>query len=155
MPTKLAVGPGLTNVTPQPTLEYPNSAVGGFYDPMPGPPPPEEDYIDDFYLQPDQPIHSQNEYDTAPDFADWDDFFESPGLHDLNNILKNYSVVISYSGSRFYGTIVDPNISVDELFPRDYQVSISVTPFMYTQFTSTSPSSSLWFDRLSLLGRII
>ena len=120
-PTKLAVGPGLTNVTPQPTLlDYPNDAVGGYYDPMPGPPPPEEDFIDDFYLQPDEPVHSQNEYDTAPDFADWDDFFESPGLHDLNNILNDYSVVISYSGSRFYGTIVDPNISVDELFPQDY-----------------------------------
>ena len=98
----------------------PGYGVGGFYDPMPGPPPPEEDFIDDYYLQPDEPIHSQNEYDTAPDFADWDDFFESPGLHDLNNILKNYSVVISYSGSRFYGTIVDPNISLDELFPQDY-----------------------------------
>ena len=110
-----------TNRTQPPASDYTNEAfTGGEYDPMPGPPPPEEDYIDDFYLQPDEPIHSQNDYDTAPDFADWDDFFESPGLHDLNNILKNYSVVISYSGSRFYGTIVDPDVSVDELFPQDY-----------------------------------
>jgi len=124
---------------------------------MPGPPPPEEDYIDDLYLQPDEPVHSQNDYDTAPDFADWDDFFESPGLHDLSNILKNYSVVISYTGSRFYGTIVDPNTSVDELFPQDYHgkhVCIIICVYLSSLAPHPPPSLS-WFDRLSLLGRII
>ena len=142
-------------MTPQPTLlDYPNDAVGGYFDPMPGPPPPEEDFIDD-YLQPDEPVHSQNEYDTAPDFADWDDFFESPGLHDLNNILNDYSVVISYSGSRFYGTIVDPNISVDELFPQDYHgkhVHDCLLPQLSHSYISQPPPSLSWFDRLSLLG---
>jgi len=55
-------------------------------------------------------VHTQNEYDEAPDFADWDDFFESTALHDLDNVLEDYSVVISYSG--FYGTIIDPDASI-------------------------------------------
>ena len=55
-------------------------------------------------------MHTQNEYDEAPDFADWDDFFESTALHDLDNVLEDYSVVISYSG--FYGTIIDPDASI-------------------------------------------
>ena len=72
---------------------------------------------------PTEPLHTQKEYDTAPDFADYDDFFESPALHDgLKDILDggNYSVILSYSGSRFYGTIVGPNSTLDELFPKDY-----------------------------------
>ena len=69
---------------------------------------------------PTGPIHTQNEYDEAPDFADWDDFFESTALHDLDDILEDYSVVISYSGSRFYGTIVESDASIESLFPQDY-----------------------------------
>lgn len=53
-------------------------------------------------------------------FADWDDFFESPALHDLVDILDDFSVVISYSGSRFYGTIIEPNSDIEDLFPSDY-----------------------------------
>mmetsp|Transcript_1996 Transcript_1996/g.3832 ORF Transcript_1996/g.3832 Transcript_1996/m.3832 type:complete len:381 (-) Transcript_1996:218-1360(-) len=67
------------------------------------------------------PVHSQNEYDKAPDFADWDDFFESPSLHDgLAEMLEDYRVVISYSGSRFYGTIVGSNATLNDVFHRDY-----------------------------------
>lgn len=69
---------------------------------------------------PTKPKYSQNEYDIAPDFADWDDFFESEPLHDLEEILDDYSVIISYSGSRFYGTIIEPNATLEDLFPSDY-----------------------------------
>lgn len=70
---------------------------------------------------PTEPLHKQEVYETAPDFADYDDFFESKPLHDgLEEILEDYSVVISYSGSRFYGTIVAPDASLDRLYPPDY-----------------------------------
>ena len=69
---------------------------------------------------PTGPLHNQNEYDIAEDFADWDDFFESPSLHDLTDILEDYSIIISFSGSRFYGTIVEPDAALDDLFPDDY-----------------------------------
>mmetsp|Transcript_37653 Transcript_37653/g.69184 ORF Transcript_37653/g.69184 Transcript_37653/m.69184 type:complete len:1210 (+) Transcript_37653:238-3867(+) len=64
--------------------------------------------------------YTPNKYDTAPDFADWDDFFESKPLHDLEDIMDDYSVILSYSGSRFYGTIIEPNATFDYLFPPDY-----------------------------------
>jgi len=69
---------------------------------------------------PTKPLHSENEYDTATDFAEWDDFFESKALHNLEDILDDYSVIISYSGSRFYGTMVEPNATFDDIFPQDY-----------------------------------
>lgn len=89
------------------------------------------DYDDEGYNAKDDPQlnylptpfpawHSQNEYDTAPDFADWDDFFESPALHNLEDILEDYSVVISYSGSRFYATIIAPDRELEDIFPPDY-----------------------------------
>ena len=67
-----------------------------------------------------KPLFSQNEYDEAPDFADVDDFFERKSLHDLEDIMEDYSVVLSYTGSRFYGTIIEAGASLDELFPKDY-----------------------------------
>jgi len=90
------------------------------------------------------PVHSQNEYDAAPDFADWDDFFESPSLHDgLAEILNDYKVVIAYTGSRFYGTITDSNATLDELFPPDYHAFWSESfdvdrTFIISDATSTS-----------------
>jgi len=65
-------------------------------------------------------LHRQNDYDTAPDFADWDDFFESPDSHDLVGVLEDYSVVISFSGSRFFGEIIGSNESLDDVFHSDY-----------------------------------
>merc|ERR1719491_712859 len=65
-------------------------------------------------------VHSQTEYDRNKDFADWDDFFESPDLHDLRDIIEDYSIIISYAGSRFYGTIIQSNETVDDVFPPDY-----------------------------------
>ena len=64
--------------------------------------------------------YAENEYDTAPDFADVDDFFERQPLHDLEQILEDYSVVLTFTGSRFYGTIIKSNASLDELFPDNY-----------------------------------
>ena len=109
--------PGLTNVSPQPTFGESASPYGD---------PGDEEYDDpgdveydgDLLMPP--VVHTQNEYDEAPDFADWDDFFESTALHDLDDVLEDYSVVISYSGSRFYGTIIDPDASIDDIFPLDY-----------------------------------
>eukprot|EP00986_Skeletonema_menzelii_P005908 scaffold2230_cov166-Skeletonema_menzelii.AAC.4 len=71
---------------------------------------------------PDSPqiTFEENEYDTAPDFADVDDFFERQPLHDLEQILEDYSVVLTFTGSRFYGTIIKSNASLDELFPDNY-----------------------------------
>ena len=103
---------GLTNVSPQPTLGFGDKEE---YDPSPWAATP-------FPTEPSvfEPLYIQNEYDEAPDFADFDDFFESPALHDLDYILEDYSVVISYSGSRFYGTIVESDASIESLFPQDY-----------------------------------
>jgi len=69
---------------------------------------------------PTKALHRQNDYDTAPDFADWDDFFESPDSHDLVGVLEDYSVVISFSGSRFFGEIIGSNESLDDVFHSDY-----------------------------------
>lgn len=97
-----------------------------FIPPVPLPYPETEPiyYGEDFSpaptVFPTGPRHNQNEYDTAPDFADWDDFFESQALHNLEDILKDYSVVISYTGSRFYGTIIEPDASLDDIFHSDY-----------------------------------
>ena len=108
--------PGLTRVTEPPTSI--NTGADEEYDDPGG-------YADDypemgFPPLPTGPAHTQNEYDEAPDFADWDDFFESTSLHDLDDTLEDYSVVISYSGSRFYGTIIESDASLDNLFPQDY-----------------------------------
>ena len=75
----------------------------------------------DAFPPPPPPItFAENEYDTAPDFADVDDFFERQPLHDLEEILEDYSVVLTFTGSRFYGTIIHSNESLDELFPDNY-----------------------------------
>ena len=110
----------MTSVTEPPVF------VSGYDDDAedePDPPPPDDFGYGVFYPDtpgPTPPIHSENNYDTAPDFAEWDDFFESKGLHDLDEILLDYSVVISYTGSRFYGTIIEPNVSLYDLFPPGY-----------------------------------
>jgi hypothetical protein len=81
----------------------------------------EDDEFPDFMPPPPPPItFAENEYDTAPDFADVDDFFERQPLHDLEEILEDYSVVLTFTGSRFYGTIIHSNASLDELFPDNY-----------------------------------
>ena len=110
--------PGLTNVSPQPTFgASPDGGLGfGIENDDPG----DLEYDDDLLAPTEPGVHTQNEYDEAPDFADWDDFFESTALHDLDDVLEDYSVVISYSGSRFYGTIIDPDASIDDIFPQDY-----------------------------------
>jgi len=70
---------------------------------------------------PTPPLHTQIDYDTAPDFADWDDFFERQYLHEgMEDLMEDYSVILSYSGSRFYGTIVESNLPLGDLFPLDY-----------------------------------
>ena len=119
-PTSTSVGIGtILSITEPPTF------VSGYDDAEERPPPPPDDFgygdfNPDYTPGPTPPIHSQNNYDTAPDFADWDDFFESKGLHDLEDVLDDYSVVISYAGSRFYGTIIEPDISLNDLFPPGY-----------------------------------
>ena len=81
----------------------------------------EDDEFPDFLPPPPPPItFAENEYDIAPDFADVDDFFERQPLHDLEEILEDYSVVLTFTGSRFYGTITKSNASLDELFPDNY-----------------------------------
>merc|ERR1719491_884991 len=66
-------------------------------------------------------LHIQKEYDIAPDFSDWDDFFESPSLHDgLEEVLEDYKVIVSYAGSRFYGTIAESNLTLDDVFNPNY-----------------------------------
>lgn len=94
--------------TSEPTLS-PSLTQSARKSPLPNQPPPT------------QLLHSENEYDNAPDFADWDDFFESVGLHnDLADVLEDYSVIISYSGSRFYGTIFRTGATFESLFPQDH-----------------------------------
>jgi len=84
--------------------------------PLPPPTPPSTyptiDSLIDNYVQ--------NEYDENFDFADIDDFFGRTPLHNLDDILEDYSVVISFTGSRFYGTIVPSDTTFQALFPRDY-----------------------------------
>lgn len=66
-------------------------------------------------------------YEKVEDFAEHDDFFESKPLHDLEDIMLNYSVVMSFTGSRFYVTIVEPDDTFNEIFPQDYHVSLCLT----------------------------
>eukprot|EP00956_Cyclotella_meneghiniana_P020991 scaffold37679_cov76-Cyclotella_meneghiniana.AAC.5 len=92
---------------------------------------------------------SQFEFIKQPveDFAEHDDFFEAKPvrfcimhceavelfvlfqcsynnqLHDLDEIMKNYSVVMRFTGSRFYATIIEPDATFDDLIPPDYHVS--------------------------------
>lgn len=63
--------------------------------------------------------------DREADFADWDDFFEYPCLHDNLELLieDEYSIHISFTGSRWYGTIFPANVTISEHFHRDYHVS--------------------------------
>eukprot|EP00804_Cyclotella_cryptica_P028546 CCRYP_014805-RA/>CCRYP_014805-RA protein AED:0.07 eAED:0.07 QI:185/0.75/0.88/1/1/0.88/9/2294/790 len=74
---------------------------------------------------PTKPWYIANEYELdVEDFAEHDDFFESKPLHDLDDIMQNYSVVLSFTGSRFYATIVEPDATFNDIFPQDYHVSI-------------------------------
>ena len=94
------------------------STPGAYRPPSPGPITP---FPTAFTTPiPTQQQYKQNEYDEAPDFADVDDFFERQSVHDLEDILENYSVVLSYTGSRFYGTIINSTASLDDLFPPNY-----------------------------------
>lgn len=108
-------------------------------------------------VSPTKALHSQNEYDTAPDFADWDDFFESPHMHDLEHVLEDYSVVISYSGSRFYGTIIEPDATLDGLFPSDYHAFWNQTFDMNRTFIisdTTFTSTPIGIDFFEMRRRI-
>lgn len=44
-------------------------------------------------------------------------------MHDLDEIMKNYSVVMRFTGSRFYATIIEPDATFNDLIPQDYHVS--------------------------------
>lgn len=137
---------------PDPDIEY-GSGSGGL-------PPPtggamghygEEDEPEQYFptASPNEPLHSQNEYDTAPDFSDWDDFFESKSLHNLNEIMEDYSVAISYSGSRFYGTIIRPDAKLDDIFHPDYHAFWSQSFDMNRTFIisdTTAESSPVGVD---------
>jgi len=87
-------------------------------------------------------LHTQEEYDTAPDFSEWDDFFESPGLHDgLEDVLEDYKVVVAYTGSRFYGTIVQSNLTLDYVFNSDYHAFWSESYDVNRTFIISDPTS--------------
>ena len=110
-------------------------------------------------LLPTEPKHSQNEYDTAPDFADLDDFFERKPFHDLEDILEDYSVIISYSGSRYYGTIVESNATLGDLFPRDYHAFWSQSfdvnrTFIISQTTFSGSPEPVGIDFFEMRRRI-
>ena len=88
-------------------------------------------------------------FNKVEDFAEHDDFFEAKPvriclmhfdfffvlhinihtladlnqLHDLDEIMKNYSVVMRFTGSRFYATIIEPDATFNDLIPQDYHVS--------------------------------
>jgi len=100
----------------------------------------------------DKSLYDQNVYDRAPDFADFDDFFERTTAHNLDDILEDYSVVIQYTGSRFYGTIIEPNTTIETLFPSDYHAfwnkSFDVDrTFMISDTTFRSyPVGVDWFE---------
>lgn len=103
-------------------------------------------------IQTDPPVRSQNEYDTAPDFATFDDFFERKSLHNLEDILEDYSVVLSYTGSRFYGTIIRADASLDELYSKDYHAfwdqsfKIDRTFIISDTTFSSTPVGVDWFE---------
>jgi len=72
--------------------------------------------------------------------------------HDLEEILEDYSVVISYTGSRFYATIIQPDASLDELFPSDYHAfwsqafNVNRTFIISDSTFSSSPVSVDFFE---------
>jgi len=103
--------------------------------------------------------YTPNNYETAPDFADWDDFFESKALHaGLEELLKDYSVIITYTGSRFYGTIVEPDATFGELFPPDYHAfwsqSFDINRTFIISDTTVSANSPVGIDFFEMRRRI-
>jgi len=43
-----------------------------------------------------------------------------PEIHDLTDFMERYAVIIAFTGSRYYGTMISPNSKFDDLFPEDY-----------------------------------
>jgi hypothetical protein len=58
------------------------------------------------FLSPDSKFYDPNR-EPQLDFANWDDMFDLPHLHDnLDELMEEgYSVIISFTGSRWYGTM--------------------------------------------------
>lgn len=116
-----SLSPNSQPISNNPPGTIPGLAVGATY-------PPtfslESDGIwDDDYANTlkEEPVHQQNQYEeNVPDFADWDDFFEMPEIHDLTDIMERYAVIIAFTGSRYYGTMISPDSKFDDLFPEDY-----------------------------------
>ncbi len=78
-----------------------------------------DDDVSDMFKE--EPVHQENQYEeNVPDFADWDDFFEMPELHDLTDFMEKYAVILAFTGSRYYGTMISPDSEFDDLFPEDY-----------------------------------
>ena len=103
-------------------------------------------------------------FNKVEDFAEHDDFFEAKPvricrmhfelfvlnifillpiiiinqLHDLDEIMKNYSVVMRFTGSRFYATIIEPDATFNDLIPQDYHVS---NDLLYQANHTASPNS--------------
>ena len=142
------------DITLVPTVSAPRRPT---YPPIPPgmtPPPPTQSPTP----LPTKPTHTQIEYDTASDFADLDDFFERQPLHDLEDILEDYSVIISYSGSRYYGTIIESDATLDDIFPSDYHAfwsqSFNVNrTFIISQTTfSSTPVGVDFFEMRRRIG---
>ena len=55
-----------------------------------------------------------------PDFADSDNFFESPTLQNFTDFMDMYSVIIAFLGSQFYWTMIEPNATFNDIFHADY-----------------------------------
>jgi len=153
-PTILATPTLGFDITLVPTVSAPRRPT---YPPIPPgmmPPPPTQSPTP----LPTKPTHTQIEYDTASDFADLDDFFERQPLHDLEDILEDYSVIISYSGSRYYGTIIESDATLDDIFPSDYHAfwsqSFNVNrTFIISEITfSSTPVGVDFFEMRRRIG---
>jgi len=88
------------------------------------------------------------------DFADWDDFFGSSSVHDgLDDLLEEgYSIIMSFTGNRWYATMIPLNQTIANWFHYDYHAFWATAlsedrTFIISDITLASyPVAVDWFE---------
>jgi hypothetical protein len=91
---------------------------------------------------------------TAVDFANWDDMFDIPEYHNGLEILleEGYSIMISFTGNRWYSTIIPLNETTQHILHIDYHAfwdnALSEDrTFLISEVTSASyPVEIDWYE---------
>jgi len=88
------------------------------------------------------------------DFANWDDFFDIPEYHNGLDVLleEGYSIIISFTGNRWYSTIIPLNETTQNLLHVDYHCFWDTAlnedrTFLISEVTSASyPVEIDWYE---------